>query len=531
MNPLFALMMLQLRASLRRMTRGLRSVKGGLLFVFGLAVIGLWLLPSVWTAHKLPRTDPLQVRDVAPIIVLATCLLTVLTSGGDKAVVFTPAEVDFLFPAPFTRRQILAYKLIKTAGGALLSACLLSVVFLRHAAGWGQAFTGVLLAMIFIQLFGVALVLVGQSIGERAYTMGRKLLVGIILVVVGMVVLPVLMKGGRPNFIEIGQMMRGNRVGQILLAPLGVFGELFTAANAAGFAKWAALSLLVNLILLWIVFYLDADYLEAAANRSQIIYAKLQRMRKGMMVAPTGKARWSLPPFPYLAGAGPIIWRQCTTATRSARGFILIIILMAVAAGPFIFSIRNDSSLAGGVIGAMAWLTLIVSGWLKFDFRGDLDQMDEVKALPVAPAAIAAGQIVTPAVLMTLCHLLILASVFIVARREEPLLVLAGALSLPFNALLFAIENLIFLYFPSRQAASPADFQGYGRQILMLMVKMGLLLVAAGIVGLFALIAHVLTHSLLVSGAVSLVVLTGIVVAMIPWLAHAFRRFDPAWGI
>ena len=41
----------------------------------------------------------------------------------------------------------------------------------------------------------------------------------------------------------------------------------------------------------------------------------------------------------------------------------------------------------------------------------------------------------------------------------------AAALAFPFNALLMSTENLIFLLFPSRPAASsPGDFQVLGRQ-------------------------------------------------------------------
>lgn len=526
MKPLFMLMLLQLRSAFRRMTRGLRSVKGALLFVFGLLVIGLWIGPSIYTAHGLPRTDPNRVRDLAPIILLGTCLLTIVTSGGEKAIAFTPAEVDFLFPAPFTRRQILAYKVIKMFGGVVLSAALLSAVFLRHASSWMPAFTALLLGMMFMQLFGMAVMLVGQSIGERSYTLGRKLLLAAILIAVALSVLPVWMKGNPPGIIEISQMMRGHVAGRIVLAPLDVFGQLFTAQGAPGFLKFGGLALLVNVLLLCLVFFLDANYLEAAANRSQIVYAKLQRVRRGLIVAPSAKAAFSLSPFPHLGGAGPIFWRQCTTAIRSARGFIWLILIMAIAAGPLIFSLRNSEHLYGSVIGAMAWIALIAGGWMKFDFRGDVDQIDDLKSLPIPASAIAIGQLATPTILMTLAHALILAGVLGFSGRFEVPLRFVAAIALPFNALLFAVDNLIFLYFPSRMVASPADFQGYGRQIMVLMAKMGILLVAGGVTGLFAMIAHIVSKSLFATGAVAVVVLCGIVIAFVPLVAHAFKRFE-----
>src|SRR3954451_13049917 len=98
MHPLFLLYRLQSRAVFLRLVGNPHTVKGIFLFLFGLAVIGLWLAPSLWQAMRLPRTDPMVVRDLVPVLLLATCLLQVFTSGGDRAIAFTPAEVDFLFP-------------------------------------------------------------------------------------------------------------------------------------------------------------------------------------------------------------------------------------------------------------------------------------------------------------------------------------------------------------------------------------------------------------------------------------------------
>ena len=56
-RALLLLLGLQGKAMFRRMTRGLRSVKGALLCVFGLGMIGLWILPSIQLGRRHPRTD------------------------------------------------------------------------------------------------------------------------------------------------------------------------------------------------------------------------------------------------------------------------------------------------------------------------------------------------------------------------------------------------------------------------------------------------------------------------------------------
>jgi hypothetical protein len=56
-----------------------------------------------------------MVRDLAPLGMFLVWLLALGLSGGDKALVFSMAEVDFLFAAPFKRRELIAYKLMAGA--------------------------------------------------------------------------------------------------------------------------------------------------------------------------------------------------------------------------------------------------------------------------------------------------------------------------------------------------------------------------------------------------------------------------------
>jgi len=199
MHPLLTLYKFQGKSLFRRMTRNIGTVKGALLFIFGIAVVILWISPSAYQAMHVKRTDPAVVIAIVPAIMLAMCLLNLITSGGDKAVVFTPAEVDFLFPAPFTRRQLLVYKLGKSLVGLLFSSVLLSVVFLRHAVSWPFAWWGTFLALIFMQLLAMAITLIAQSAGERTYTRSRKIILVAMLLIIAAAVIPSL-KGGMADW-------------------------------------------------------------------------------------------------------------------------------------------------------------------------------------------------------------------------------------------------------------------------------------------------------------------------------------------
>jgi hypothetical protein len=350
-------------------------------------------------------------------------------------------------------------------------------------------------------------------------------------------VVPAMMNGGpQPGFFEVARRLKESRVGSVVLAPLGVFGRLFTAeAWWPGGLVWAALAVAINGALLVLVFYLDADYLEAAANRSAATYERVRRIRQGgVMLAsvPGGKARGAIPRLPYFGGAGPIAWRQATSAMRNGRGMLMVLLILAVAVGPAVVAARQGgANVSATAVGAMAWITLIVGAWLRFDFRGDLDQLDYLKSLPAAPWAVSAGQIVTPTALMTACHLAIVGTVVGATGRADTVLVFAAVVCLPFNAMLFAIENLIFLLFPTRAATNPADFQGYGRQILLLFAKGMLTLVAAGVAAACAAVVHVVTDSMAATVVTAGLVLTVVATALVPAVGWAFRRFDVAGDV
>ncbi len=530
MNALIVLYRLQGRAMARRATRGARSVKGALLLAFGVVIVGLWLAPSVWLAQSSPRTDPAQVLDAAPVLLLSACLLAVVTSGGEKAIAFTPAEVDFLFPGPFTRRQLLAYKLGKTLAGVVFSSLMLSAVLLRHAASWPHAWVALLLAMLFLQLFSMAVTLLAQSAGERAYTRGRKVVLALVVVAIAVAVYPYLKGGGRATFMEIARALRSSRVGAVLLAPLDVFGRLFVAGEWwPDGLKNAGLALGIDLALMAVVFVLDADYLEAAATKSQALHARLARVRKSGFAAiggTGGKARGSVPMPPPWRGAGPVAWRQATTAIRNARALLFVLLIIAIGAGPVLRSAGDEHELAMPVINLLVWMTVIVASWFRFDFRGDLDQMDYLKSLPVSALALSAGQLVTPVLMMTACHWLIVGGVMIAARRADETLIAAAVLSVPLNLLLFSVENVIFLLMPSRTVAGPADL--LGRNMLMLFAKMLILAIFGGIAGLAGYAVYAYSRSAPGAIGTAALLLTAFALATLPLVAWAFNRFDVA---
>jgi hypothetical protein len=536
MNPaLFSLIRLQIFGFLRRATRGARSPRRAIFLVIGLSMCALWLASVSISAmaagqrrHHRPGASE-RLREVAPLALLGICLVSIVSSAGDKYVAFTPGEVDMLFPGPFSRRELLAFKLLKSALFGLFLALVLSFALLPYARFWFAGYVGIFLSLLFIQLFSTAVVVLGQSLTRRLHSLfQRAVLIAALVVAVFVLRNMIVSRGGMHALYAF----RDSDLGRNLLAPLDPFGRTITAFNASELLKSGGEAALVDLGLLVVLVLLDANYLEAATGASQRRYAQIQRIRSGSLLSGgvKGNIRWRLPRLPWLAGAGPIIWRQATSAARSARGLLLLLAIFAIGIGPVFGSAIRDTQLTRWLVGIVAWMTVLLSGLLKFDFRGDLDHMEELKAMPLRPAALAVGQIIVPTLMLTGAHLLLLGSLMLATPAHHAFLAVAAALALPFNALLMSTENVIFLMFPSRPAAaSPGDFQMMGRQLIQLLLKgcsvmTGLVIAFAIALPVFKLMGGPLVVLTMIAGGV----LLGESCALVPLMAWAFGRFDPS---
>jgi hypothetical protein len=176
----------------------------------------------------------------------------------------------------------------------------------------------------------------------------------------------------------------------------------------------------------------------------------------------------------------------------------------------------------------LVFATVMFSRMLPFDFRGDLDQMDWLKSLPLRPAAIAAGQIAVPTLAMTLFHWLVLGVAALFLAGSLSVLAVAAFCAIPFNFLVFSLENLIFLLFPARMMpATPGDLQHMGRVMVEMMVKMFVLVACCGTAaGLGAIAYLVFGGSWIAAVAVSWSVLAVECAILVPCVAAAYRKFD-----
>ncbi len=534
-GALLLLMGLRLKAFLRRMRRSMGTPKGLFISLVGFGFAALWLSSILFTGAA-NTGNPTLMEHGYPLFMFGLLIFSLMGSFGERAIYFSPAEVDQLFTAPFTRRALLAYKLAQTFLGLAFTALIFSLFMARSAPSVIAVYAGVLLSLIFINLVNVIVWMLGALLQQQfAGRLRAAIVVG------GFALLAI---GGWQAFEHVGALSLEAAEGaefdamlrrmldapwlNAILVPLAPFGRAAMADSPLPFLGWSSLCLAINAVLFGVIVRMDANYYERAAAISAKIYERMQQMqRTGMAMPAAGRVRWRIPLLPHGGGAGTLAWRQLTTALRA----YLAAMALPLAMGLFIsliFAGFDDFS-AGPVLGGIAaYMAIFLSTMLRFDFRSDLDVMPLLKTLPLRPELIALGQIFPPALVLTLLQLIVLMPYFVMTGPLwlAPLALLA---LLPVNCTLFAIDNALFLVAPVRMnAQSAGDPQFMGRQIILMFIKLGVVGIGAAIAGGAGALAAWLTQWNAIGYIVAWLVQAAELAAILPYVAFAFRKFDPA---
>lgn len=521
---------LRLRASLRRLVRGLKTLRGAAFSVIGAATLVLGLGPQVMLLFVNPaREAPDTLQAVLPLVLLGYCLLSILSSASRGGIHFTPAEIDLLFSAPFTRRQMLVYKLACSLPGVLFLTVLLPVFLLRYKIAWIAILAGGFLTLVGIQLLTTAVVLFGQTIAQRAYTRLRKAALIVLIIAVGLGLGTLASSSSPQESLALVRQFSDSTAGAWILAPFTVFSRTITAERIfPDLVGWGLLAAMIDLGLLGVVLRLDVNYLEASVAASQKFYERLQRARQGRIGgASSATAAWRVPRLPWLGGAGPIAHRQLITTMRSLRVVALPVVVAAMMIMPMLIS-RSTTEAVSMLLFPLVFVSVFFSRMLPFDFRGDLDHFDWLKSVPLHPVALAAGQLVVPVLLMTLLHGLAFATIGLLSPGNGDKLIVLALFTVPFNAIVFGLDNFVFLLFPVRLApTTPGDFQHTGRAMVEMFLKivgMGICCgVAAGLGGLIYWLTGGMWIAFLITTWLALAVLAA---SLVPCVAWAYGCFD-----
>ena len=524
------------------MLRRFKSVRGAALGIFTLLILllmfgqNLVILvargPGAMTGHGTER-----LHELLPVGMLLYCVFAIGSSLGERVIYFSPSEVDFLFPGPFSRRELLFYKIVGNVSAAVFLAMIMATSLVMAIHSWPAAVIGGLLAVLLINSLTLCANLLGQIVSERAFTRARKLLLGGILVAAALAVSQAAERGLEGPWQETLRQMRYSPAAQFVLAPFEVYARIITAErffpDALG---WTALGASLVIGVYALAIRLDANYLETAVQVSRQIQERVRAASREGAFAHRSKRplrTTRLPQPPWFGGAGPLAWRQTLQLLRGGRGgLVLMVILLAVVAAPFAINLREHPQTAAIlphlVLGVLAYVTLLViSSQLPFGFRGDYERMDLLKTLPIRPLAMVCGQTFTAITLVTLVQWSVLAATAAAFPASAAEMLLGALFALPFNGLLLGLEELLFLLFPAPMIMSGSEgFLKMGRVMLFMLAKFFALGACAALAAVPAGIVYFLTGSAAVAWLVAWCLSLVPVAAILALVAWAFQRYD-----
>lgn len=239
-----------------------------------------------------------------------------------------------------------------------------------------------------------------------------------------------------------------------------------------------------------------------------------------------------------LGGVGPLAWRQSLGASRYAGGLLTALAVPgALSLIPLMAPVGNDGAVMSVVGGLAFYSFLLLPTALRFDFRRDLDRLAMLKSYPISNGAAALGQVAAPVLIASAFQLVVL-TIAQVVRPAAPALVCGAVLLLGvLNVLIFSLENLIFLWYPHRLKQEGLEI--FLRTTLTFTAKGVFFMVALAAVVAWGLPARRLADALGAASGVSvsaygvffggiLLLLAAAIVGVFALLARAFANFDPA---
>ena len=491
------------------------------------------------------------VVDCAAFVALIPMLLAWALPDQGGGLVFSEAEIQFLFAAPVSRRQLLIYKVLRQQPPILISALLMSFF------GFGSSrFIGIWLAFVTLSLYfttvGLArarLKLAGIGFLWRLLFVLAALAGLGAMVIHGFDAMPHLTRYDPQVLHLLDQPLRTPAFRVILFVP-----RLFAAAvlpNSLTQLALASLALAVTaFVLLQIAAQLNVAFEDAsihAAGKKQNYVERLRGFRSGQRVIfPRFPTPFRLPasPSPELA----ILWKNLIATLRISIVFMIVILgVFAILLGESLFA---PAAIRGGAatlaLFICCFFPLVASNILSQDLRLDLQRIEILKSYPISGERLIAAEIAAPLTIMSVVELLLLTGSLLIlhlpnetaalqriATPEFAVVVLLFAI--PICAMQLLIRNAAAVLFPAWALRSPDDQRGFavmGQRVVVLAGNLLILTISLIPPAILVLIGWFVSRSFQATFAVpfatvpAVALLVGEVWLGIKMLGAQFERID-----
>ena len=510
------------------------------------------------------------------VIAVVRIALAWLAPASKPGLVFTEAEIAFLFPAPFTRRMLLHYKLLSSQLTILLSSVLLALLMTRwrsiggnfatHALGWWT-----MQSTLSLHATGAGFTVARLIEGGVSRVRRQAAVIAAIIVLLGAVGYAAWRAAAPPpqanpeNFPALARYaseVAGTGPLGWLLWPIRIMLKpLFAPGWAAFLRSFGPALLLLAAHYVWVL-RAETSFEEASIALAERRARQLATLRSGRIPG-AAATKGRRPPFPLASSGGrpelAFLWKNLLSTSRV---FNVRILLIAVVFAVWLVSLAGHPRgavrsvphgelwvlVAAGAAMAAAYTLLAGPQFARQDLRSDLPNVDLLKAYPLQGWQVMLGELLAPAAILTgILWLALLADTVALSALPPgfiglslPLRLAAAAglalIAPPLCLLQLIIPNGAALLFPSWAQTARTRERGLDLMGQRLIFVFGQLL---GIV--IALVPAVVWGTLLwfaarwvCSEAASAVIATAGVLAVLGgevclgiwWLGRRFDRFD-----
>jgi ABC-2 type transport system permease protein len=557
------------KARLKRLKQP-KYLMGGLFFLAYIYVYFFRILFGHGRAAGGPMTDAGALLSGAGAVILLLLVLSAwIFPHRRAALIFSEAEIAFLFPAPIKRRSLIHYKLLKSQLAILFTVLLLTLLTGRffassgawmHALGWW-----VILSTLNLHLLGASFgrtMLLERGVSNRLRRTGVLLLLAVI---VGAAV-AFLGWSAHPTPLPepadwsawrdyVTSLLRTPPL-RYLLAPFYVVLGPYLAVNAVEF--WRAFGFALPVIFLHYVWVVQSNvtFEEASLDASRRLADRIAAARQGRTPdsrrQKQTRAPFKLAPLGFAPAA--FLWKNLISAKAMFRARTLLLVAIPIVVAGVISSggsTRGRTMLATASLLTLmlfVWSLLLGAQFVRCDFRQDLNAMDVLKLYPLPGWQVALGEVTAPVVILTAAQLVLLtllAALGFLSGGSLSFLnlplswLLAAGIIAPFwNGLVLLIPNAAVLLFPAwfqTRADAPQGIEVAGQRLMLLFGQFIIVLLSAVPAAVGFAFGYALLHVVgsgtfaPVSGALGgAIVLLGEIALGIWFVGRLFDRFDLA---
>lgn len=542
--------------------------------LFGGLYFAAYLFQFLWFGDRRGAPGRLTMDDSLVAAIGVAALLIMMASAwifphARAALVFSEAEIAFLFPAPISRRMLIHFKLLRSQIAILVSVLLLTLFtgrLLVNSEAWMRMIGWwVILSTLSLHFLGASFA--RTLLLERGFSNGLRRVVVLLLLSVLVaatvfwarrtLVLPAI-----EHWNDAGEWRVWARVLMetpplsFLIHPLQLLLGPYLAATPLAFVKAIGPALAILLLhYLWVI-RSNVAFEEASLALSQKFAERMAAARQGRVLEAGPKKRQRTPFRLEPMGIAPVafLWKNLIQAQAALRVRTILLILFP---GAVVLFMVSQSGPRGGTFAGIVsfvlgmlyiWSLLIGPQLVRCDLRQDLVAMDVLKLYPLRGWQVVAGEILAPAAILTAVQwalLLLLAGLMVIPLAADGLsampavwLVVAALVAPGWNALALLIPNAAVLLFPGwfhTRADAPQGIEVTGQRLLLLFGQLAIIsltIVPAGVAfaaGFFLMQVLGADAVAPVAGAGLAAVMLGVEVCLGVWLVgRLFDRFDLA---